>query len=117
MKKFIIYKINYNDKQTKIYKYLKDFYNDYVNITNDMRTYNNFRYIISKELYDKPKHNIKVKSIEIFDYLNFIKPYIEEYKNYKNVANSTYTNSNLFLNKFYQVAKLKEEQNGNVLVK
>jgi len=121
MRKFDIYKITYQNGNVKLYKQLKDFYSDYTLITNDNRTYDNFRYIISNKLYDSNKeykhrgveynYKLNVNNIEKHDFKEFLQVYLNEYKIIRQVKESQYTKSTQFYNKIYDLAKYRIECN------
>ncbi len=119
MRKFDIYKITYLNGNIKLYKQLKDFYQDYKLNTNDDRTYDNFRYIINNNLYKNcneykhrgKEHNYKliIDNIEKFNFKEYLQEYLEEYKVVRQVKESEYTKSTQFYNKLYNLAKYRIE--------
>ena len=72
MRTFDIYKITYSAGNIKLYKQLKDFYSDYILNTEDKRSYDNFRYIITNKLYDSEKEYTH-RGVELNYKLNVIK--------------------------------------------
>ena len=121
MRTFDIYKITYNNGDIKLYKQLKDFYNEYVIKTDDKRSYDNFRYIITNNLYDSDKeykhrgvgynYKLNIDKIEKHNFKDFLQDYLNEYKVVRQVKDSEYTKSTQFYNKIYNLAKYRVECN------
>jgi len=121
MRTFDIYKITYNNGDIKLYKQLKDFYNEYVIKTDDKRSYDNFRYIITNNLYDSDKeykhkgveykYKLNIDKIEKHNFKDFLQDYLNEYKVVRQVKDSEYTKSTSFYNKIYNLAKYRVECN------
>jgi len=119
MRAFDIYKITYPSGDVKLYKQLKDFYDDYILISSDKRSYDNFRYTISNKLYDSDKkykhrgiennYKLEVDKIEKHKFKEFLQDYLNEYKVIRQVKDSKYTNSTQFYNKIYNLAKYRVE--------
>ena len=119
MGKLVIYKVTYPNGNVRLYKRIKDFYEDYTNTTDDDRSYDNFRYAITYDLYNTDrvyKHKAKeynykmnIKSLEKHDYKTFLNDYLNEYKVIKNVTDSAYSKSTQFYNKLYDMAKYRIE--------
>jgi len=112
MRGYSIYKITYLNGDVKLYKQLKDFFSDYKLKTEDTRTYDNFRYIISNKLYEKEhnhRYNLLVSKIEKHNFEDFLQDYLKEYKVVRQVKESKYTQSTAFYNKIYDLAKYRIE--------
>lgn len=119
MKVFDIYKITYLNGDTKLYKNLTSFYNDYRLITNDSRNYENFRYSINNNLYnsditykhrgEEHSYKLKLNKVEKYNHKDFLQDYINEYKVIRKVNDTEYTKSNIFYNKIYNLAKYRVE--------
>jgi hypothetical protein len=119
MRTFDIYKITYTNGNVKLYKQLKDFYNDYLLNTNDKRNYDNFRYIVNNKLYENDKeykhrgvllnYKLDIDKIEKYDFKEFLQNYLNEYKVVRQVKDSEYTKSTQFYNKIYNLAKYRVE--------
>ena len=121
MRAFDIYKITYPNGNIKLYKQLKDFYEDYKSNTDDKRSYDNFRYIITNKLYDSDKeykhrgvgynYKLNIDKIEKHNFKDFLQDYLNEYKVVRQVKDSEYTKSTQFYNKIYNLAKYRVECN------
>lgn len=119
MRTFEIYKITYPNDKVKIYKQLKEFYDDYKILSNDTKTYDNFRYIILNKLYNSDKeyihggvkknYKLQVKAIEKHNFKEFLQEFIDEYNVIKTIKDSKYTQSTQFYCKFFNLAKHRIE--------
>tara|TARA_R110000803_G_scaffold171566_1_gene234473 strand:+ start:157 stop:522 length:366 start_codon:yes stop_codon:yes gene_type:complete len=121
MRTFDIYKVKYNNGDIKLYKQLKDFYNEYVINTDDKRSYDNFKYTINNNFYNTDKkykhknieyeYKLNVDTIEKHNFKDFLQDYLKEYKVVRQVKDSEYTKSTAFYNKIYNLAKYRVECN------